>query len=383
MLHEFNFSYRAPTLIRFGNNTIPLLSEMVSENQKILVMYGGGSIKSNGVFDAVKAALRNHRYLEFGGVEANPEYHTLLRAIQMVKESKIDLILAVGGGSVIDAAKFVAAASLYQGEGWDLLDGSADVEQALPVGVVLTTAATGSETNTISVISDRDRSLKLAFESELVVPQFAIMDPDVLSSLPERQLVNGVSDAFVHCCEQYLTYPVGATIQDGYAEAVMRTLVDLARNLDRAGTSGWNQNMMWAANQALSGILGLGVPVDFASHTICRSLTVYWGIDHARTLSIVQPALLEESIQEKSGKLVMLGKNVFDMPDPRPEDVITRIKKFYSDLGMPLTLREAGVEDSEAAIRIMDNLDMEGVSSLGENGIFDKKRIQRIVHAIA
>ncbi|KIC08533.1 aldehyde reductase [Leisingera sp. ANG-M1] len=381
MSHTFNFQYSAPTRIHFGVGKISGLSTAIPLDERVLVLYGGGSIKKNGTYDAVISSLSGHDIREFGGVEANPEYETLTRAVSLVRDQGISLILAVGGGSVIDAAKYIAAASLYGGDGWDLLDGSAPVVEALSVGVVLTTAATGSETNAYAVISDKARGLKLALTSDLVVPKFAIMDPQVLSSLPRRQLANGLADAFVHCCEQYLTYPVGAPIQDGYAEAVMRTLVSLANDIDQVGTLEWNQNMMWAANQALSGILGLGVPGDFASHVICRSLTVFWGIDHARTLTIIQPALLRESLAEKAGKLAMLGENVFGMERHTPLQVVERIEDFYRTLGLPLSLRDAGVTDGLAVPRILASLEAEGITSLGENGIFTPARIRRIAEA--
>ncbi|WP_277620436.1 iron-containing alcohol dehydrogenase [Chromobacterium sphagni] len=262
------FDYHNPTRLRFGAGKLAQLSSLLPREARILLLYGGGSIKRNGIYDQLRQALQGLDWAEFGGVAPNPSQEALAGAVAQIREQQRDFILAVGGGSVIDAAKYLAAAALYDGDGWDLVSGRTPVTAALPLGAVLTLAATGSEGNGTSVISRLSSQEKLSFRSPLLRPSFAILDPDTLATLPDRQLANGVVDAFVHACEQYLTYPVGALVQDGCAEAVLRALYQLACRFDERHTPDWRQNMMWAANQALSGSIGLGVPQDWASHGI-------------------------------------------------------------------------------------------------------------------
>lgn len=379
--YRFEFSFHSPTQIYFGGGRISRLKDLIPGNSRVLLLYGGGSIKANGIYDQVLEALAGHTWMEFGGVEPNPTLETLNRAVALVRTHGLDFILAVGGGSVIDGGKFVAAAAMDDGDAWDFLLRKRSVLRALPIGVVLTLAATGSESNGASVISRKATQQKEVFQSALLRPQFAILDPNALLSLPDRQIANGLVDAFVHACEQYLTYPVGALVQDGYAEAVLRSLYQLAKAFDQRRTLGWCQNMMWAANQALTGIIGVGVPQDWATHAIGLKFTALYDIDHARTLSIVQPAVLRETLAAKTEKLIQMGRNVFGMAEAGAPQVIDAIEQLYRSIDMPVRIGEAGVTDPAAAERIMAEWDSHDSIKLGERRDLDLIRIRHIVEA--
>lgn len=381
MPHLFEFSYHNPTQIHFGPNSFAKLGELIPAGAKVLLLYGGGSIKRNGVYEQVTRALAGFEWVEFAGVEANPTLETLNRAVAVVREQKLDFILAVGGGSVCDGAKFIAAAALYDGDGWDIVSGSHVVQAALPVGVVLTLAATGSESNAGAVVTRAATQQKKVFFAEPTRPRFAILNPEVLASLPDRQLENGLVDAFVHACEQYLTYPVGALVQDGYAEAVLRALKTLAETFDQRRSSEWLQNLMWSANQALCGIFAVGVPLDWATHRMAVELTALYGIDHGRTLSILQPALLRETIEAKRAKLEQMGRQVFGLAEPSAEACIEAIEALYRSVNMPLHLRDTEVTDTQAASRVMQALRDHGNAALGGHAGLDEAKTERIITA--
>lgn len=381
MTHVFEFTYHNPTHIVFGPHSFEQLPDLLPPESRLLLLYGGGSIKRNGIHGRILDILADRDMVEFGGVEHNPTQETLDRAVHQVRQEKIDFILGVGGGSVADGAKYVASAALYDGDGWDIVVGRHVPTRALPVGIVLTLPATGSESNTGAVVTRLAIGEKRAFYVPPARPRFAILNPEVMDSLPTRQLENGIVDAFVHVCEQYLTYPVGALVQDGYAEAVMQALRTLAESFDRHGDFGWQQNLMWAANQALCGIIGVGVPQDWATHRIAVELTALWGIDHARTLAIIQPWLLRETLEAKRAKLEQLGRKVFDLAAPSAEDTLAALENLYRRLGMPLHLRDAGISDPEAASRIMANLRAHGRAALGGHAELDEAKTERILRA--
>lgn len=363
------FTYSNSTQIVFGQGTIARLAKLTSGRKKILVVYGGGSIKKNGVYDQIAEALKEADWIEFSGVEPNPRLETLDKAVALVRESGVDFILAVGGGSVIDGCKYVAAAALYDGEGWDIPTGKHRASKALPLGAVLTLPATGSESNTGSVITREATKEKRAWASPAVRPQFAVLDPDVVKSLPERQLANGIADAFIHVCEQYLTRPTGALVQEGYSEVLLRTLASLAADFENRDDDAWRANLMWAANQALSGIVAVGVPQDWATHMIGHELTALYGVDHGRSLTIVQPALLRALMGDKRAKLEQLGRAVFALhegPD-LAERTVETMEGMYRDLGLPTTLAEAGIDDPGAADAVAAQLTAHGLTALGEN----------------
>ncbi|MCJ7765164.1 MAG: iron-containing alcohol dehydrogenase, partial [Thiovulaceae bacterium] len=316
-----NFSFYNPTKIHFGEDQIQLIASEIPTNATVLVIYGGGSIKHNGVYDQVVNALAEHSWFEFSGIEPNPKYDTLMKAQEIIQQQGIDYLLAVGGGSVIDGAKFIAAAALYEDEDpWDILAKQLPVEQALPIGAVLTLPATGSESNGNSVIT-RDGN-KLPFSSPLVCPQFAVLDPKVTLSLSDRQIGNGVVDAFVHTIEQYLTYSVNGKVQDRFAEGLLQTLIEdgpKALQSDTKEELAIRANIMWSATLALNGLIGAGVPQDWSTHMIGHELTGRFGIDHARTLSIILPAVMKVKRNEKHEKLVQFAERVWHLDEGSDE----------------------------------------------------------------
>ena len=365
-----NFTYENPTKIFFGQGQIKSLADAIPKSQKVMMIYGGGSIKKNGVYQQVEAALDSHNWVEFSGVEANPTKETLDRAVSLAKEQNVDFIVAVGGGSVIDGAKYVAASIHYDGDGWDILTGNYVPLSATPIGAVLTIPATGSESNGNSVITKNETQEKLPFSAACVRPVFAVMDPDVMKTLPERQLANGIVDAWVHVCEQYITKSAGHMIQDGYSEALLKTLKSLGENFADRDNDQWRANLMWAANQALNGLIGSGVEQDWATHMIGHELTALWHVDHARSLAIVQPSLLRNQIEFKRAKLEQMGRNVFGLEhgEELAERTIDAIEAFYQGLGVATQLTEHGDNKPAAIDAIIAQLENHGMVALSENG---------------
>ncbi|ELR8726006.1 iron-containing alcohol dehydrogenase [Vibrio vulnificus] len=375
------FTYSNPTQIFFGQGQIQAIKSAVPSDQKILVIYGGGSIKRNGVYDQIVSALEGYNWLEFSGVEANPTKETLDKAVAIVKEQEIDFILAVGGGSVIDGSKYVAASAHYQGDGWDILVGKHQVTSATPLGAVLTLPATGSESNSGAVITKAETQDKLAFLSPYVQPKFAVMDPDVMKTLPEKQLLNGIVDAWVHVCEQYITRPAGAMVQDAYAEALLKTLKNLGDRFAERDSDEWRANLMWAANQALNGLIGSGVPQDWATHMVGHELTALWGVDHARSLAIVQPSLLRNQIEYKRAKLEQMGREVFGLENGEQlaERTIDAIEAFYHSLDVSTKLTEYKESKEEAIEAVVTQLTNHGMVVLTENQSVTPEQVRKIL----
>lgn len=375
------FTYVNPTLIHFGQGQISAISQAIPTDQKVLVIYGGGSIKKNGVYDQVVSALTDHEWVEFSGVEANPTKETLDKAVAIVKEQDIDFILAVGGGSVIDGSKYVAAAAKYDGDGWDIMVGKHQVTEATPIGAILTLPATGSESNMGAVITKAQTQDKLAFMAPAVQPKFAVLDPDVMKSLPERQLINGIVDAWVHVCEQYLTLPTNAMVQDGYAETLLKNLLVLGQQYDQRDNDGWRANLMWTANQALNGLIGTGVPQDWATHMIGHEFTALWHVDHARSLAIVQPSLLRNQLENKRAKLEQMGKNVFGLN--QTSDLALRtidaIEAFYHSLNVPTQFADHNSSKQAAIDAVIAQLNAHGMLVLGEQQAITLEKSREIL----
>ncbi|WP_217538484.1 iron-containing alcohol dehydrogenase [Vibrio metschnikovii] len=363
------FTYVNPTQIYFGQQQIAAITQAIPRQHKVLVIYGGGSIKHNGVYQQVVDALQEHTWLEFSGVEPNPTKETLDKAVAIVKQQEIDFILAVGGGSVIDGSKYVAAAAKYSGDGWDIMLGKHRVTDATPIGAILTLPATGSESNSGAVITKAATQDKLSFLSPYVQPKFAVMDPDVMKTLPDRQLVNGLVDAWVHICEQYLTYPTQAMVQDGYAEALLKNLLVLGEGFAQRDNDAWRANLMWTANQALNGLIGSGVPQDWATHMIGHELTALWQVDHARSLAIVQPALLRNQLAAKKTKLEQMGQRVFNLAPS--EDLALRtidaIEAFYHQLNVDTQFSAPDMTAEQAIDKVIEQLEAHGMVALGEH----------------
>lgn len=371
------FSYLNPTRIEFGQGKIQTISSHIPKDNKVLFIYGGGSIKRNGVYDQVVDALEGFTWFEFSGVEPNPTKETLDKAIALAKKEDVDFILAVGGGSVIDGAKYVAHSYYYDGDGWDILEAKYVSEKALPIGAVVTLAATGSESNTGSVITKAETKEKRFFRSVHSFPKFAVLDPSVLKSLDDRQIRNGLVDSFVHTCEQYLTYQHGMLAQDNYAEGILRGLIHLASTIDQKDDL-WYANLLWLANQAFNGLIGAGVPQDWATHYIGHELTGLYGIDHARTLAIIQPNLFRVLKEHKTGKLLQVGKNVFGIDTQDPEVIICKIEEFYKSLDIELKI-SSYTDDKEVKEKVIPLLIKHGFSKLGENQIVDTDVVEEVL----
>ncbi|MDD4863385.1 MAG: iron-containing alcohol dehydrogenase [Alishewanella agri] len=366
-----NFSYQNATRIVFGKDQISELANLVPKDRKVLLIYGGGSIKRNCVYQQVVNALASVSFVEFAGVEPNPAFETLMRATALVKEQGIEYILAVGGGSVIDGAKFVAAAAVFNGDPWDILAKGAKVTTAVPLGCVLTLPATGSESNGNSVVTRYETQQKLAFSSELVFPQFAILDPTVTYSLPPKQVANGVVDAFVHVMEQYLTYPVNAPVQDRFAEGLLQTLIEEGpKALAEPENYDVRANVMWAATMALNGLIGQGVPQDWATHMIGHEITALYGLDHAQTLAIVLPALMQQQRATKRAKLLQYGQRVWQLQHQDEErlidEAISHTRQFFERMGVPTRLADYGIK-ADAVDKLVDKLVQHKMIKLGEH----------------
>ncbi len=380
---SMKFAYQNATQILFGQGQIEAIAKVIPADNRVLVVYGGGSIKKNGVYDQVVNALKDHQWQEFSGVEPNPTKETLDKAVEIVKADHIDFILAVGGGSVIDGCKYIAAAAHYDGDGWDILTGSHQVTSATPIGAILTLPATGSESNSGAVITKASTQDKLAFLTPFVQPAFAVMDPDVMKSLPDRQLVNGLVDAWVHVCEQYLTYNHGHMVQDGYAEVLLRNLKQLAEQFDQRDSDEWRANLMWTANQALNGLIGSGVPHDWATHMIGHELTALWHVDHARSLAIVQPSLLRNQIEHKRAKLEKLGTEVFRLEtgSDLAERTIDAIEALYNSLDVATQLTEHATDKQTAIDNVIEQLSKHGMVALGEHQAITIEQSRKILES--
>lgn len=366
-----NFEFYNPTKIVFGDATIARLSDLVPADARVLVLLGGNSARKNGTLDEVREALGERIVFEFGGIEPNPSYETLMEAVELIRREKLDFLLAVGGGSVIDGTKFVAAAVNFPGEPWDiLLTHGENVTGALPFGSVLTLPATGSEMNCGAVITRRATRAKLAFLSHHVFPRFSILDPTKTYTLPPRQIANGVVDAFVHIAEQYLTYPVGGLVQDRFAEGLLQTLIEVGpRALATPEDAEARASLMWTATLALNGLIGAGVPQDWATHMIGHELTALHGIDHARTLAIVLPSLLNVRREEKRAKLLQYASRVWQINEgdetQRIDAAIQQTARFFESLGVKTRLADYGL-GADAIDPVVAQLQAHDMTALGE-----------------
>ena len=381
-----NFSYFNPTRILFGKGQIASIAGHIPAGSKVLVTYGGGSIFKNGIYLQVVTALKDFECIEFGGIEPNPRYETLMQAVEIARREGVDFILAVGGGSVADGSKFIAAAAKFGGaDPWDLLAKHAPVKAALPLGVVLTLPATGSESNTFAVISRDSTGEKLGFGSEHCYPAFAVLDPEATFSLPVRQVANGIVDAFVHTMEQYMTYPANAPLQDRFAEGILHTLIEQGPlALTRPDDYEVRANVMWSATMALNGLIGCGVPQDWATHMIGHEITAEFGLDHAQTLAVVLPGVLRSQREVKRGKLLQYAERIWGLSggdeEARIDAAIDRTEAFFESLGVKTRLSGYGVEGTEAApVKISTRLRSHGFAQLGEHGRITPEVVESIL----
>lgn len=355
-----NFEFYCPTKMVFGKGSIAKLSELIDKDKKVLMIYGGGSIKKNGVYDQVKEALKNHKVFEFSGIEPNPTYETCMKAVEIVKKENIDFLLAVGGGSTLDGTKFIAVASKYQGEEpYDLISKDLPFYEALPLGSVMTLPATGSEMNCASVVSRTSTQEKFAMRNPSVYPQFSIIDPETTYSLPIEQVRNGIVDTFVHVMELYATYDVNTPLQDSWALGLVKTLIQeapkvLKNNQDYDAKA----NICWCATCGLNYWLGVGAVQDWSTHRIGHELTAFYGLTHGQSLAVVLPRLWQERKKEKATKLAKLAREVYDCKeadDLKASDcAIKKTEEFFNSIGMPTKLSDYNVNPLEAAQRIKE-----------------------------
>lgn len=367
----FDFTYYNPTRIHFGKERMSALAKEIPSDAHVLILYGGGSVVHNGVLAEVKTILDGRTLSEFGGIEPNPSYETLSKAVAKVKAEKIDFLLAVGGGSVIDGTKYIAAAALMDEDGWCILETRGrNIQRALPIGVVLTLAATGSEMNNGGVVTRLATQDKIAFNSIHCFPRFAVLDPTKTMTLPPRQISNGVVDAFVHVMEQYLTYPVDAKVQDRFAEGLLLTLIEEGpRALAEPDNYSVRANLMWTASMALNGLIGAGVPQDWATHMIGHELTVLHGLDHAQTLAVVLPALMSVRRDQKAAKLKQYAERVWGVDRGSDEERIQLgiqyTRDFFQRMQVKTRLSEYGLAET-AIPEIVAQLQRHGMIKLGE-----------------
>lgn len=381
----YNFEYKNPTKILFGKGQIENLSNELPQDAKILLLYGGGSIKKNGVYDQVMNALSERNVIEFGGIPPNPEYSVLMEALKVIKKEKIDYLLAVGGGSVLDGTKFLSAAAYFEGDDpWDILSKGAAVKKGMPFGTVLTLPATGSEMNSALVITREETKEKLSTGGPIYFPQFSILDPEVVKSIPQRQLANGIADAFMHVLEQYMTYPIGAMIQDRFAESILQSLIEVAPDIMK-DPSDYNAaaNYMWSCTVALNGLIGKGVPEDWTVHMMGHEITALFGIDHARTLSIIAPNHYRYNFESKKDKLAQYAERVWKVTegtiDEKAKAGIEKTEAFFHSLDIKTKLSEYTNEYAGTAESIAQRFKERGWVELGENKSLNPEDVSKII----
>jgi NADP-dependent alcohol dehydrogenase len=380
-----NFQFQNPTKILFGRNQIESLVTEVPEKAKVLVLYGGGSIKKNGIYAQVMTALSNFEVVEMGGIPANPEYEVLIKALDLIKEHNITFLLAVGGGSVIDGAKFISAAALYTGDSpWDLITNKQPITKGMPFGTVLTLPATGSEMNSGAVITRRATKEKLTLGGPGLFPLFSILDPEVVKSIPSRQLSNGLADAFTHVLEQYVTYPVGAMLQDRFAESILQTLVEVApKILKNPSDYTAAANFMWSCTMALNGLIQKGVPTDWAIHAMGHELTALYNIDHARTLAIITKNHYTYNFETKKEKLAQLAERVWNEKhgtlEAKAHAAIAHIDSFFHAISIKTKLSEYTPEYKETAEFISKRFTERGMLAIGENKTLTPDDVKKII----
>lgn len=382
-----NFVFHNPVKLLFGKGQIAAIGREIPKGSRVLFAYGGGSIKANGVYGQVVEALGDAglAFVEFSGIEPNPRYETLMKAVALARAEKLDFVLAVGGGSVVDGCKFVAAAIHYAGDAWEICQRKARIKDVVPLGAVLTLPATGSEMNAFSVVSRAETGEKLGWGHPSVMPKFSVLDPETTYTLPPRQVGNGIVDSFVHVLEQYLTFPADAPLQDRLAEAVLTTLVEIApKAMATPPDYQARANLMWCATMALNGLIGQGVPQDWTTHMIGHELTALTGIDHARTLAAVWPGVVAVKREAKRAKLLQYAERVWGLADgaedTRIDQAVAKTRALFESVGVPSGLSGYDVP-ADIAQAIAGRLEQRGGLPLGERGDIDADAVRRILDA--
>ena len=380
-----NFELYNPTKIIFGKGEIQKIKNEIPKDAKVLMLFGGGSIKKNGIYEQIKDALGEYDWMEFGGIPPNPEYEVLLKALEVIKKENITYLLAVGGGSVIDGTKFLSSASLYKGdEPWDILAKKIKTDKGMPFGTVLTLPATGSEMNSGAVVTRKETQEKYGMGGPGLFPQFSILDPSVVSSIPERQIANGLADSFTHVLEQYMTYPVDAKLQDRFAESILSSILETAP-LIMEDTSDYKSaaNFMWNCTMALNGLIQKGVPNDWAIHAIGHELTAFYGIDHARTLAILTKSHYTYNLKSKQAKLAQCAERVFGITEgdeqEKAEQCIEAIEEFFLSLGIGTSLSSYTKEYEGTAQKIAERFTEREWLGIGEHSKITPSDVEKIV----
>jgi NADP-dependent alcohol dehydrogenase len=382
-----NFELYNPTNLIFGKNQIEKLASQIPQHAKILLAYGGGSIFKNGIYDQVIEQLKDFEVVEFGGIEPNPHFETLMKAVEIVREQKLNFILAVGGGSVIDGVKFISAAVKFSGNPIEILKKKLlfkDTTSVIPFGTILTLPATGSEMNSGAVVTIAATQEKLVLGGSALFPKFSICDPTVIASLPERQLQNGVVDAFTHVLEQYLTYKHDALLQDRIAESILQTLVEIGPAVvENPKDYKLASNFMWCCTMALNGLLNKGVPVDWATHSIGHELTALYNIDHARTLAIIGPNLYRALFDTKKEKLAQYGERVWNITEGNVEEkanqALEKTVSFFLLLGMKTKISDYIADYKNTANFIVNRFAERGWVAMGEKQNVTLEKVKEIV----
>ncbi|EAI5407367.1 iron-containing alcohol dehydrogenase [Campylobacter fetus] len=377
-----NFSFECPTKIVFGKDTIPKLSNLLPENLKILIIFGGGSVRKNGIYEQVKNALNKHNVSEFWGIEPNPKLETCLKAVNLIKRDGIDFLLSVGGGSVLDATKFIAAAAKFDGDPWDIVSKRAYFDKALPLGCVMSLPATGSEMNCVSVISNDSLKIKRSFRNELLYPKFSIIDPKTTFSLPLAQIQNGIVDTFVHILEQYATVDLNTDVQDGFCFAVIKTVIKNAKiTINDPQNYDARANLCWAATCALNGWCSVGCTSDWSSHAIGHELSAVYGLDHGLSLAVVTTRLLRYNLEFKKAKLAKMGREVFGLDGDEisvAKSCIDEIENFFKSTGIATTLTELGMDKACVANLISERFKQRNLI-VAEHGNIDYRAAKQIL----
>ena len=384
MLH---FEFKNPTKIIFGKGEIAKISNEIPRGSKVMMLYGGGSIKKNGIYDQVIAALKDFDVIEFGGIPANPEYEVLMEALAVIKANNVDFLLAVGGGSVIDGVKFLSAAAKYEGDNkWDILiiPIRTPEGEGMPFATVLTLPATGSEMNSGYVISRRATQEKRSSGGAGLFPVFSVLDPEVVRSIPKHQIANGIADAYTHVLEQYMTVPSPATLQERFAESILLTLQEIApKLLNEPFDYNVAANFMWCCTMALNGLLQKGVITDWSVHGIAHELTAYFGIDHARTLAIIAPSHYRYTIETKKEKLAQYASRVWNISEgntfEKAQKGIDLMEKFFQSLGIQTKLSQYTDNYRIAAERVEKAFTERGWLGIGEHRLLTPNDAKNIV----
>ena len=384
-----NFEVINPVRVVFGKDQFGRLPELLKEENasKVMIAYGGGSVKKIGLYDQILEQLGNDfKIVEFGGIEANPEFSKLMEAVEVARAESVDFILALGGGSVIDGVKFISGAIGYDGDPWDVLERKEGCvfNTAVPFGTVLTIPATGSEVNSGAVISRKEIGAKRTMGGPLFFPKFSFCDPTVVATLPKKQLANGIIDAFMHVLEQYLTFPSDNKLQEREAEAVLSTLIEIKDVVEKPDDYVLASNFMLCASHALNGNLRCGVKTDWTTHMIGHELTAKYGIDHARTLAIIGPRLFENQFENKKAKLVQYGKRVCNLNGSDEEIARAAIQKteaFFHELGVDTKVSDYSQDTDGLPEYITSIFEERSWNEMGERGAINLKAVNEIVAA--